>query len=101
MEFSVPRTTYGEEHQLYRDAVRRFLASQVVPHHAQWEEDGQVSREVWLQAGAAGFLCSNAPEQYGGAGADYKYNAVFTEEMGYAGATGPGSAPTGGRWRSG
>ncbi|MEY2928028.1 MAG: hypothetical protein RL367_2505, partial [Pseudomonadota bacterium] len=90
VESMIPRTTYSDEHQLYRDAVRRFIATEVTPHHRQWEEDGVVSRDVWLKAGAAGFLCSNAPEQYGGAGADYKYNAVFTEELGYAGVTGPG-----------
>jgi alkylation response protein AidB-like acyl-CoA dehydrogenase len=86
----IPRTTYSDEHELYRDAVRRFIAAEVTPHHRQWEEDGKVSRDVWLKAGAAGFLCSNAPEEFGGAGADFKYNSVFTEELGRAGITGPG-----------
>jgi acyl-CoA dehydrogenase len=86
----IARPVYTDEHDIYRDAVRRFIASEVTPYHRQWEEDGKVSREVWLKAGAAGFLCSNAPEQYGGAGADYTYNAVFTEELGRAGITGPG-----------
>ncbi len=90
MESMIPRTTYSDEHELYRDAVRRFIAAEVTPHHRQWEEDGKVSRDVWLKAGAAGFLCSNAPEEFGGAGADFKYNSVFTEELGRAGITGPG-----------
>ena len=66
MESTIPRTTYTEEHELYRDAVRRFIAAEVTPHHRQWEEDGKVSRDVWLKAGASGFLCSNAPEEFGG-----------------------------------
>jgi acyl-CoA dehydrogenase len=90
MESMIPRKTYSEEHELYREAVRRFIAKEVTPHHRQWEEDGKVSREVWLKAGASGFLCSNASEEFGGAGADFKYNAVFTEELGRAGITGPG-----------
>jgi len=90
VESMIPRTTYSDEHELYRDAVRRFIAAEVTPHHRQWEEDGKVSRDVWLKAGAAGFLCSNAPEEFGGAGADFKYNSVFTEELGRAGITGPG-----------
>ncbi|MCG2840913.1 acyl-CoA dehydrogenase family protein [Sandaracinobacter sp. RS1-74] len=89
---TLSRPVYKEEHEMYRDAVRRFIAAEITPYHRQWEEDGVVSREVWLKAGAAGFLCSNAPHQFGGAGADYTYNAVFTEELGYAGATGPGFA---------
>ncbi len=89
---TLPRPIYTEEHEMYREAVRRFIETEVTPYHRQWEADGVVSRDVWLKAGAAGFLCSNAPEAFGGAGADYKYNAVFTEELGYAGATGPGFA---------
>lgn len=89
---TLSRPVYKEEHEMYREAVRRFIAAEITPYHRQWEEDGVVSREVWLKAGAAGFLCSNAPHQFGGAGADYTYNAVFTEELGYAGATGPGFA---------
>src|SRR5437868_12547816 len=87
---SVPRRMFDEEHELYRDMVRRFIAVEVTPHHRQWEKDGIVSREVWRKAGEAGLLCSNAPAEYGGAGADYKYNAILTEELGRAGATGPG-----------
>jgi alkylation response protein AidB-like acyl-CoA dehydrogenase len=88
----LPRSIFNEEHELYRDAVRRFIATEITPHHRQWEKDGIVSREVWRKAGAAGLLCSNAPAEYGGAGADYKYNAILTEELGRAGATGPGFA---------
>lgn len=88
----IARPTYSDEHELYRDAVRRFIETEVTPYHRQWEEDGKVSRDVWLKAGAAGFLCSNAPEEFGGAGADFKYNSVFTEELGRAGITGPGFA---------
>jgi acyl-CoA dehydrogenase len=72
--------------------VRRFIETEITPHHRQWEEEGQVSRDVWLKAGSAGFLCSNVPEEFGGVGADFKYNAVLTEELGRAGVTGPGFA---------
>lgn len=89
---TLPRPLYGEEHEIYRDSVRRFIETAIKPHHRKWEQAGVVSREVWLQAGQNGFLCSNAPEAFGGAGADFRYNAVFTEELGYAGVTGPGFA---------
>lgn len=89
---TLPRPVYDDDHAMYRDAVRRFIESEITPHREEWDEAGMVSREVWRKAGASGFLCSNAPEQFGGAGADFKYNAVFTEELGRAGATGPGFA---------
>jgi alkylation response protein AidB-like acyl-CoA dehydrogenase len=86
----IPRYIFTEEHEQFRDSVKKFIAAEVTPYHRQWEKDGKVSREVWLKAGANGFLCSNAPEEYGGAGVDFKYNAIFTEELGRAGITGPG-----------
>jgi len=75
------RTLYGEEHELFREQFRRFLEREAVPNYGQWERDGVVSREAWLKAGAAGFLCPWLPEDYGGSGADFLYSAVIAEEV--------------------
>jgi acyl-CoA dehydrogenase len=75
---------------MYRDSVRRFIAAEITPHHAEWETVGVVPRELWRKAGAAGLLCPNVPEDYGGPGAGFLYNVILAEEMGRAGATGPG-----------
>jgi alkylation response protein AidB-like acyl-CoA dehydrogenase len=84
-------TILEQEHEDFRQSVRTFLEKEVVPHHAQWEGDGQVSREVWRRAGDAGLLCFDVDEQYGGAGVkDFRYNMVVAEEMCRAGASGPG-----------
>ncbi|HYF20744.1 MAG TPA: acyl-CoA dehydrogenase family protein [Ramlibacter sp.] len=72
-----------------RATVRRFIADHIAPHHAQWEKDGQVPRELWLAAGELGLLCMGIPEAYGGAGADFRCSAVLTQELGRAGYTGP------------
>ncbi|MBT3911077.1 MAG: acyl-CoA dehydrogenase [Rhodospirillaceae bacterium] len=86
----IPRTLFSEEHDMFRDAVQRFIEKEITPYHAQWEKDGQVSREVWLAAGAQGYLCCSVPEEYGGAGADFLYSTILLEEMSYANVTGPG-----------
>lgn len=86
----IPRTLFTDEHELYRDSCRKFIESEIVPNHGEWEKTGQVPRELWRKAGAAGLLCPNVPEEYGGAGAGFLYNVVITEELGRAGATGPG-----------
>ena len=77
----MPHTLYKEEHEIFRASVRSFIEREVAPHHAQWEKDGQVSRELWLKAGAAGFLCTGIPVEYGGAGADFLYAAILSEEF--------------------
>jgi acyl-CoA dehydrogenase len=83
------RAVYNEEHQMFRDAVRGFIKAEVTPHFARWEEAGIVDRGLWSKAGAAGLLCPQVPEQYGGAGGSFKHNAVIVEEFAYAGAAGP------------
>ena len=75
---------------MFRDSVRRFIAAEIVPFHHEWEQIGVVPRELWNKAGAAGLLCPDVPEDYGGPGANFLYNVVIAEELGRAGATGPG-----------
>ena len=86
----IDRTLFSEEHTAYRDSLRRFLEAEVVPHHADWEEQGFVDREIWNKAGANGFLCASMPEEYGGASADKLYSVVQMEEVARVNATGLG-----------
>ena len=84
------RELFNEDHDAFRDMVRRFIAKEIAPYHEQWEEAGVVPRELWLKAGAAGLLCCTVPEAYGGAGADYLFDVVVFEEMARSGFSGPG-----------
>ena len=86
----IERTLFSEEHEIFRETVRRFVEKEITPYHAQWEEDGIVPRELWLKAGAEGLLCCTVPEEYGGLGADYLFDVVVFEELWRAGASGPG-----------
>jgi acyl-CoA dehydrogenase len=86
----IDRTIFSEEHLQYRETVRRFLEKEVAPHHARWEEQGFVDREVWTLAGQAGLLCTSMPEVYGGAAADRLYSVVLFEEIARQGFTGLG-----------
>ena len=86
----IKRELFSEEHDAFRDMVRKFIENEIAPHHAAWERDGIVSRDLWLKAGAAGMLCCTIPEEYGGAGADYLFDVVVFEEMARSGYTAPG-----------
>lgn len=81
---------YTAEHEAFRDQVRRFVAREIAPRHEEWERAGVVPRDVWEKAGAAGLLCCEVPEEYGGPGGDFGFSAVVIEELARAGATGPG-----------
>lgn len=83
------RPIFNEDHQMFREAVRGFIKAEVAPNFARWEEQGIVDRRFWTAAGQAGLLCPHVPEQYGGPGGDFRFNAVVVEELGHAGYTGP------------
>jgi alkylation response protein AidB-like acyl-CoA dehydrogenase len=86
---TIPRTLFGEDHQTFRTTARRFVETELVPHHAEWEKAGRVPREAWRKAGETGLLCCSVPERYGGPGADWLCNAIVIEELARAGITGP------------
>ena len=86
------RTLFDAEHDMFRDAFRKFVETEISPHHAEWEADQHVSREAWLKAGEQGFLCPTMPEEYGGAGVDRRFSLIVLEELCGANASGPGFA---------
>jgi acyl-CoA dehydrogenase len=69
------------EHELLRDQVARFIAREVEPHGATWEEQGCVPREVLRRMGAAGLLGLMFEPEYGGGGGDALTNLVFSEAL--------------------
>jgi acyl-CoA dehydrogenase len=84
------REVFDDDHEIFRDSVRKFVEQEIAPHHEQWEKDGVVPREVWAKAGEAGMLAPTVPEEYGGPGADFRYNAIVSEELARCGYSGPG-----------
>ncbi|HEX5806984.1 MAG TPA: acyl-CoA dehydrogenase family protein [Macromonas sp.] len=86
----IKRSLFREEHEAFRDTVKKFIAKEIAPYHAQWEHDGICPRDLWLKAGEAGMLCCTVPEEYGGLGLDYLFDVVVFEEIAKCGYTGPG-----------
>jgi long-chain-acyl-CoA dehydrogenase len=75
------RAIFDTEHDQYRELCRKFYAEKVIPFHPQWEEQGEVPRQLWKDAGSNGMLCVTMPEKYGGAGLDVTFAAVNWEEQ--------------------
>ena len=69
------------DHETLRDQVAKFIAREVEPHAAAWEEQGCVPREVLRRMGAAGLFGLMYEDRYGGAGADAMTNLVFAEAL--------------------
>ena len=73
---------FGEEHELLRTQVRRFVNEQIKPRAPQWEEDGMVPRNVLRRMGELGFLGIRYPAEYGGSDMDTLATVVLAEELG-------------------
>ncbi|MBX6390551.1 MAG: acyl-CoA dehydrogenase family protein [Frankia sp.] len=84
------RTVYGPEHEAFRAAVRAFLDKEVGAHYHEWEELDKPPRNFYHKAGELGILGLQIPEEYGGGGASFLFNAIVSEEAGRGGyALGP------------
>jgi alkylation response protein AidB-like acyl-CoA dehydrogenase len=85
------RTLFEPEHVDYRESVRRFVAEEITPHHAEWEREGIVPRELFAKAAAKGMLAMQVPEEFGGSGVDdFRFNQIISEEVGFSGDAGSG-----------
>jgi alkylation response protein AidB-like acyl-CoA dehydrogenase len=87
----VRRTLFDDEHELFRDSVRRFVAAELAPRNEAWERAGIVDRDMFRSAGKHGFLGMAVPTEYGGGGVDdFRYNLVIGEEVQRAGINAAG-----------
>jgi alkylation response protein AidB-like acyl-CoA dehydrogenase len=76
------RMIFDEDHEAFRDSCAAFIAKHVTPHLESYVTEKAIPRDFWLAAGAEGFLGLEIPEQFGGSAAgDFRFNAVFAEEL--------------------
>jgi alkylation response protein AidB-like acyl-CoA dehydrogenase len=62
------RSLFDADHDAFRDSVREFVTRYLEPNEEKFIEQRYIDREIWLQAGANGYLGLEVPEQYGGSG---------------------------------
>jgi len=82
------RGLFKEEHDIFRDAFRKFIHKEVTPFIEQWEEDEIIPKEMWKKMGDNGFLCPWLEEKYGGSGVGFEYSVIINEELTYVGGHG-------------
>ena len=70
-----------DENRLVQQAARAFAEAEILPHIREWDEKGEVHREVFGKMAEQGFLGAPIPEAWGGAGMDYVSFAILCEEL--------------------
>jgi butyryl-CoA dehydrogenase len=71
----------GAEHELLRDAVRKFARERLAPNAAKWDRESRFPREELKAMAAMGLAGVAVPEAWGGAGMDYTALALACEEI--------------------
>jgi len=74
----------SEDHALLRKHAATFFRKEATPQQEKWAAQHQVDREFWTKTGAAGLLCLDIPEAYGGGGGNFGHEAVVQEELVHA-----------------
>jgi acyl-CoA dehydrogenase len=83
------RMPFTEEQEMFRDAYRRFLETELVPHRDEWWETGIIPKEIFRKAGEQGFLAVWVDEEYGGLGLkDFRFEQIMMEEIARSQETG-------------
>ncbi len=71
----------SDEHEVFRETVRAFVAREITPHEERFSEQGHVDPSLWTAAGAAGLLGCDIPVEMGGLGGDFGHECVVYEEV--------------------
>jgi alkylation response protein AidB-like acyl-CoA dehydrogenase len=74
-----------DEVRMFRKTVNQFIQKEFAPHQARWREQHGPDANAWTNAGRAGILLSDLPEEYGGGGGTFAHEAVVLEELAQAG----------------
>jgi len=79
-------TTLSEEEQMFRDAIRDFARSEIVPRVGEMEQRGRYDDELVRSLFEMGLMGIEVPEALGGAGASFFQSVLAVEELSRADA---------------
>lgn len=86
----LPNPHLTAEHDAWREQLRRFIDTEIMPHAEDWDEAGHIPIELWPKAAAVGLLGLGYPEAYGGVtdGTDVWFGWIANEELARIGVGG-------------
>ncbi|MBN7797941.1 acyl-CoA dehydrogenase family protein [Parahaliea mediterranea] len=86
----LPNPHLTTEHHAWRQQLRRFIDTEIMPHAEDWDEAGHIPIELWPKAAAVGLLGLGYPEAYGGVteGTDLWFGWIANEELARIGVGG-------------
>jgi acyl-CoA dehydrogenase len=82
LEVAEPEFMVEEELRIFADSVAEFLKREAPPERVQkWRDAGIVERDFWTNAGQQGLLGVSVPQEYGGAGGDFRHDVILIDQV--------------------
>jgi acyl-CoA dehydrogenase len=82
LELAEPEFMVEPELRIFADSVAEFLEGEAAPERVQkWRDAGIVERDFWTKAGQQGLLGISVPEEYGGAGGDFRHDVILIDQV--------------------
>ena len=82
LEVAEPEFMTEDDLPIFANSVTQFLQREAPPERVQkWRNDGIVEREFWTKAGKQGLLGVSVPEEYGGAGGDFRHDVIVIDQV--------------------
>ncbi len=78
------RRIFNEDHDIFRESVRRFMRDELGPCQDAFEAHGMPTRDMWKSLGTQGLLGVSIPAEDGGVGGSFKDEAIVIEEQAYS-----------------
>ena len=72
---------WTEEHEAFRESVRRFALEEIRPNAERWQKEGFFPDGLFREAGKLGMLGIRFDPRWGGSGLDYWYTVILVEEL--------------------
>lgn len=79
---------FSADHEAFRESLRDFVAREMTPFAAAWDEAETFPRELYRKVAELGVLGVGYEEAYGGTPADIFYHLIVSEEISRCGAGG-------------
>ncbi|MDM0011650.1 acyl-CoA dehydrogenase family protein [Variovorax sp. J22P168] len=79
---------FTPEHEQFRAGLREFIAREITPFVAEWDEAETFPRELYVRAAEMGVQGLGYPEAYGGTPADVFFQLIVAEEFARCGGGG-------------
>ncbi len=74
-------TSWSEDENAFRDAVRSFAESEIKPHVTHMDEAAKMKPEIVSKLFEMGLMGIESPERYGGAGSSFTMACIAIEEI--------------------